>query len=252
MSNVSRAQRVGSFGRVVDDYERGRPRYPDEAVRWLVGDARRVADVGAGTGKLTSSLAKLAPEVAAIEPQHSMLVRLKEVVVGAYSVCAQAEALPIDSSWAEVVVVGQAFHWFDQQRAVPEIARVLKPGGHLALVWNVRDESVDWVAELTRITGSDNSQETRSRLKRMSHFGDFEMRSFRTVHFLDRHALVAHVQSRSHVAVLDEADRRRVMEAVMRLRDRHPDLAGQDPIEFPYRTEAYRVARKDLRGPTLV
>jgi SAM-dependent methyltransferase len=243
MSAASRAQRVGSFGRVVDDYERGRPRYPDKAVRWLIGDARKVADIGAGTGKLTSSLAKLTSEVVAIDPQHSMLVRLKEVVAGAYTVRARAEALPIDSSWADVVVVGQAFHWFDHQRALPEIARILKPRGHLALVWNVRDESVDWVAELARITGSDNSQETRSRLKRTSHFGDLEMQSFRTIHFLDRHALVAHVQSRSHVAVLNEADRRRVIAAVMRLRDSHPDLAGQDPIEFPYRMEAYRAEK---------
>jgi SAM-dependent methyltransferase len=171
------------------------------------------------------------------------LVRLREEVVGTYTVCAQAEALPIDSRWADAVIIGQAFHWFDQERALPEIARILRSRGHLALVWNVRDVSVDWVAELARITGSDNSQQTRSSLKRTSHFGDFEMRSFQTVHLLDRHALVAHVQSRSHVAVLREADRRRVIEAVIRLRDGHPDLAGQDPIEFPYRTEAYRAEK---------
>lgn len=109
MSGASRVRRAGSFGRIVDDYERGRPHYPGGAVRWLVGDARRVVDVGAGTGKLTRSLVEPAREVAAVEPQHSMLVRLKEVVEEAHALCAQAEALPIHSGWAEVVVVARPF-----------------------------------------------------------------------------------------------------------------------------------------------
>lgn len=243
MNQTFRGQRAGSFGRVVDDYERGRPRYPDEAVRWLVGDAQKVIDLGAGTGKLTSSLVQRIPEVVAIEPQEPMVKRLQQSVAGARSICAVAEALPVRDGWADAVLVAQAFHWFDQERAVPEIARVLGTGGHLGLVWNVRDESVDWVGELALIAGRDNSRETRGALPQVPPFGGFVSRKFRMVQVLDRESLLAHVRSRSNVAALPEAERAEVVAAVGRLCDVHPDLAGRDHFDFPYVTVAYRVEK---------
>jgi SAM-dependent methyltransferase len=235
-----RKEQIRSFGRVVRDYERGRPSYPMDAVRWLIGDAERAIDLGAGTGKLTSSLVETDREVVAIEPQETMVKQLSEAVRGPLAVCAGAEALPVRTGWADVVVVAQAFHWFDQGRSLPEIARVLRPGGRLSLVWNVRDESVEWVARLSEITGPDNSTDTRASLDGAPYFGPFESRSFRMVQVLDIDSLVAHVRSRSRVASLPELEKAQVIEEVRRLCDTHPDLAGVDRIEFPYVTEAYR------------
>jgi SAM-dependent methyltransferase len=243
MPERSRAHLAGFFGRNIDDYERGRPTYPSEAVRWLIGDAQRVIDLGAGTGKLTSALIAHVPEVVAIEPQISMVSQLNRSVTGATAVCGRAEQIPIESGWADAVVVAQAFHWFDQDRAVPEIARVLKPHARLGLIWNVRDETIEWVAELSRIASRDNSAHIRSSLKQIPNFQPFEMKTFLMVQSLDRNALLAHVRSRSSVAAVDEAERRRIMKAVVQLCETHPDLAGKARFELPYRTQAFRAQK---------
>ncbi len=236
----ARAARATSFGRTATEYERGRARYPNEAVRWLVGESSRIVDLGAGTGKLTGALVAPAAEVVALEPQHAMAVELRRTAPDALAACAVAEAAPVRSQWAEAVVVAQAFHWFDQERAVPEIRRLLAPGGSLGLIWNVRDESVGWVAELTRIAGAENSLETRARLDRLPGFEPFEYRRWRTSQLLDRDTLLAHVGSRSTVATLGERERGRVLDQVTALCERHPDLAGRESFELPYETQAFR------------
>ncbi len=199
--------------------------------------------MGAGTGKLTSALLDNASEVVAVEPQHTMLLRLARDLPGAYAACARAEELSIKSGWADLVIAGQAFHWFDQSQALTQIARVLKSRGHVALIWNVRDESVDWVAQLARITGSDNSKETRTTLSSSAPFGQFEVRRYQMGAVLDKAGLVAQVHSRSHVATLGASQRREITEAVLRLCDSHPDLAGKSDIEFPYTTEAFKAEK---------
>jgi ubiquinone/menaquinone biosynthesis C-methylase UbiE len=244
MPERTRAHLAGLFGRVADDYERGRPTYPSEAVRWLIGDAQRVIDLGAGTGKLTSALIGLVPEIVAVEPQLSMVNQLKRALAGAHAVCGSAERIPIRSRWADAVVVAQAFHWFDQERAVPEIARVLKPPARLGLIWNVRDESIDWIAELSRLASRDNSAHIRSSLKQVPLFRPFETKTFQMVQVLDRNALLAHVRSRSTVAAVDEAERIRIMKAVVQLCDRHPDLAGKTRFELRYKTQAFRAQKE--------
>jgi SAM-dependent methyltransferase len=244
MPERSRAHLAGLFGRIADDYERGRPTYPSEAVRWLIGDAQRVIDLGAGTGKLTSALVGLVPEVVAVEPQLSMVNQLNRAVAGAHAVCGSAEKIPIRSRWADAVVVAQAFHWFDQERALPEIARVLKPSARLGLIWNVRDESIDWIAELSRIGTRDNSAKIRSSLKQLPHFRPFEMKTFQMSQVLDRNTLLAHVRSRSSVAAVDEVERLRIMKAVVQLCETHPDLAGKARFELRYETQAFRAQKQ--------
>jgi SAM-dependent methyltransferase len=241
MNQPSWAQQAASFGGVVDEYERGRPSYPDEAVRWLIEDSHRVIDLGAGTGKLTSRVTKSGvPEVVAIEPQEPLVRRLHQLVPDALVVCGGAERIPVRKAWADAVVVAQAFHWFDQTRAVPEIARVLKPHGRLGLVWNLRDESVDWVAELSRISGIDNSRQTRSALEQIPAFEPFESRIFKMVQVLDQDSLIASVRSRSNVSMLDDVQRANITNAVLRLCATHPSLSGRRYFEFPYVTEAFR------------
>jgi ubiquinone/menaquinone biosynthesis C-methylase UbiE len=147
---ADRTRRARSFGSVAEVYERARPIYPDDAVRWLAGTGPHdVVDLGAGTGKLTRSLVALGHRVTAVEPSVEMLEQLRSAVPDAVAVEGSAESIPLAEASADVVTAAQAFHWFDQLVALREIARVLRPGGRIALVWNARDDRVEWVAELT-------------------------------------------------------------------------------------------------------
>jgi SAM-dependent methyltransferase len=241
--NEARRVRAGSFGDTAHDYERGRAMYPDEAVEWLVDGSSRVVDLGAGTGKLTGTLALHASEVLALEPQRQMLLHLRRAAPSAFAACSVAEMLPVRSGWADAVVVAQAFHWFDQRRAVPEIRRILSPGGRLGLIWNVRDESTDWVAELARIAGPENSSETRAGLDRLPGFEVFDHRTWRTSQTMNRATLLAHIKSRSNVSAMSERDREQALEQVGELCDTHPALRGPGTFELPYQTHAYRTRR---------
>jgi SAM-dependent methyltransferase len=241
------SERATSFGAIARDYERGRATYPDEAVSWLVAGARRVVDLGAGTGKLTAALVSRGLEVLALEPQHAMAVQLRRSAPAAMAACSTAEATPLTPGWAERVTVAQAFHWFDQARAVPEIRRLLSPDGQLGLIWNVRDESVDWVGELSHLAGPENSADTRARLDRLPGFAPFELRTWRTSQVLDRASLLAHVRSRSNVATLGDRDRDRVLNQVARLCDTHPGLKGRRSFEMAYETQAFRARLMESR-----
>ena len=108
-------------------------------------------DLGAGTGKLTVTLARIGVEVTAVEPDQGMLAELRRELPSVLSALGSAEDIPLPEGSVNAVLVGQAMHWFDLGRAVPEIARVLTPGGVLAALWNVDDDRVGWVAELARI-----------------------------------------------------------------------------------------------------
>lgn len=147
-----RYRQAGSFGAEADAYERGRPPYPPEAVAWLVAEhARTVVDLGAGTGKLTRALRAPGREVIAVEPSVGMREKFSEVLPDVRVMEGTGESIPLPDSSVDTLVCAQAWHWVDAERAVPEAARVLRPGGRLSLVWNSRDLSVPWVAELDGI-----------------------------------------------------------------------------------------------------
>src|SRR3954471_9902173 len=131
---------AAGFASAADVYERARPSYPVEAVEWMarrtgLGPGSTVVDVGAGTGQLTRPLPATGARVVAIEPVAEMRAKLD----GFESHDGTAEELPLADASADVITVAQAFHWFDHARALPELHRVLRPGGHLALFWNSRD-----------------------------------------------------------------------------------------------------------------
>ncbi|HEY1133684.1 MAG TPA: class I SAM-dependent methyltransferase [Nocardioides sp.] len=140
--------RARVFGSFAADYDRYRPDYPPGALDWVLPeDAERVADVGAGTGKLTAALLDRGLHVDAVEPDAAMLEQLGRVAPGARRHRAGAEELPLADDSVDAVVVGQAWHWVDVERAVPEVRRVLRPGGTLGLLWNTVDtEAGGWVA----------------------------------------------------------------------------------------------------------
>ncbi len=215
---------ASSFAQVADSYERGRPSYPEEAVRWLVGDEPRdVVDLGAGTGKLTRVLVELGHRVTAIEPLPEMLELLPAAAPGAKAVLGNAEVIPLPDAYADVVAAAQAFHWFDLDVALPEIARVLRPGGRLALVWNVRDDSEAWVAELSTLIGRESVMlpDVSEPLARSGLFEPVEQQNFRFTQILDRATLLDLVVSRSYCAKLPPADRKPVLDDVERLFDEH-------------------------------
>ncbi len=230
-----------SFGHAADAYERARPSYPEEAVGWLVPPgARRVADVGAGTGKLTRQLCARGLDVVAVEPIRQMRDQLIRAVPGVPVLAGTAEQIPLPGASVDAVLLAQAWHWVDPVRALPEVARVLRPGGWLGLVWNVRDESVGWVAELGRIMrpGGEPAHDRAPDLG--PPFGEPERRLVRWVGHLTPERLLDLVCSRSYVITQPPAQRAAILAGVRRLLVTHPALAGRRDIALPYLTSCTR------------
>jgi SAM-dependent methyltransferase len=145
------------FSAGADAYDRGRPSYPaaavDHVVRQLrIGHGSRVIDLGAGTGKFTDLLLGTGADIVAVEPVPEMRAKLVAALPSVTALHGTSESIPLDDAAVDGVVAAQAFHWFDPGRAVPEMIRVLRPGGGVALVWNQRDESVPWVKDMSDIT----------------------------------------------------------------------------------------------------
>jgi SAM-dependent methyltransferase len=233
------------FGAAAADYVAGRPDYPAELVDWLVGAAGAVADVGAGTGKLTAALVRPGREVVAVEPDGDMLAALAREVPAARVAQGSGEALPLPDASVDAVVYGQAWHWVDVPRASAEAARVLRPGGALGLVWNVRDSDVDWVGELGSIMlGSAAERMIDSDAVRVAApFGPIERRDLRWTRPMTPDQLVAMAASRSYVIALPVDERTALLDDVRALLTRHPETAGRDRIEMPYTTSAFRTLR---------
>jgi SAM-dependent methyltransferase len=237
-----RAARASSFGAAAAAYQRGRPPYPTEAVEWLLpAGAHSVLDLGAGTGKLTRQLCDRGLDVVAAEPSAGMREQLARSVPEARLLAGTAEHIPLDDRTVDAVLVAQAWHWIDPARAVPEVARVLVPGGRLGLLWNVRDESHDWVAELGRIMhrhGDDDGDGPQPDVG--PPFGPLERRDIAWRFRLTRDAVLDLVASRSHVIVLPPDERDAVLADVRHLLDTDPGLAGCNEVELPYVTQCFR------------
>ena len=146
------SRRARSFGPAAATYAEHRPDYPRDGIRWglaaATGEVTRVLDLAAGTGKLTGGLLALGVEVTAVEPDAAMLTELAARFPAARALVGRAERIPLADGAVDAVTVGQAFHWFDRDAALAEIARVLRPGGALAALWNREDDSVGWVADM--------------------------------------------------------------------------------------------------------
>ncbi len=233
-----------SFGSMVAAYDRGRPGYPTSAVTWLTGDDPMIVlELGAGTGRLTSALVEQGHAVHATEPDASLLDVLRERVPGASARRCGAEKIPANDHSVDVVVVAQAFHWFDHARALPEIARVLKPGGHLALVWNLFDQRIPWVKRLSAQIGGVDAKGTdalasTSFLEDSPLFGEVDAHSFQHWQHINRHSLGELVESRSHIAELDPPERETKLAQILSFYD---DFGrGSVGMELPYFAHCYR------------
>jgi len=229
-----------------DRYERGRPDYPAAAIAKIVElldlrPGRTVLDLAAGTGKLTRLLVPSGANVVAVEPVPEMRAELERVVRGVAAMGGTAERIPLTDSFVDGVTVGQAFHWFDEEPALREIHRVLKPGGGVALIWNARDERNELQAALSELiaplegdTPRRTMRDWKTMLAESGLFERCERKLFENVQETDEQGVVDRVTSISFVALAPGSVRvdleRRIRELV---RDTEP------PIRLPYMTEVY-------------
>jgi SAM-dependent methyltransferase len=232
MSGIHRSAAEG-FSRSAEAYERGRPEYPAEAIDYLVSllpAAAEVLDLAAGTGKLTRPLMGAGLRVVAVEPVAEMRAAVPGALEGT------AEAIPLADGSVDAVTVGQAFHWFDGDAALAEIARVLRPDGLLALVWNKRvdddpvNRAVQHLIDPYRADTPGHRGPWRTAFDRTAAFTPLDERIFDQQVVQDADGLEARVGSISFIAALDVADRARVLE-------RARAIAGDGEVTVPYRTE---------------
>ena len=247
---------IKGYSKASARYEQGRPEYPEDLIGWLERElglrcGMRVADLGAGTGKFTRLLARTGAQVVAIEPVDAMRERIGQAAPGAVVLGGTAEAIPLDDAAIDALVCAQAFHWFANDRALREIHRVLRPGGKLGLVWNVRDESSAWGAAITAIIAPYEGNVPRF------HTGQwrlpFEPKTMfdeprRTV-FAHHHVgsfeqvVIDRIMSVSFIAALPESEKAAVEARLRALPDAFPALRAAQ-IKFPYRTEAWLTTRR--------
>lgn len=244
------------YGAAAQIYEQARPGYSTEAVAHLgeglgLRAGMPLAELGAGTGKLTRELIGFGAALVAVEPVPAMRDIFAALLPRVQLVAARAEDLPLRSACVEAVVVGQAFHWFDAPAALAEIHRVLRPGGRLGMVWNVRDESVQWVAALTRLIDSHvgSGPTFRSGAWQRSFdstdlFGPLHEATFPHEQPVDVDGVLARVASISYIAALPESERRRVADQVRVLLAGHPETAGRDSFVIRHHTDVFWCERR--------
>jgi SAM-dependent methyltransferase len=251
MSDIHPAAAAG-FAAAADAYERGRPSYPQEAIAWMVErlrleEGRDVLDLAAGTGKLTRALVPSGARVVAVEPIDEMREQLFSALPDVDAFDGTAEAIPLPDGSVDAVTCGQAFHWFQVEPALREIHRVLRPGGSLALIWNIRDLADPLQARIQEILAPHGGDVRSHRafdpteLLVESLFGPVEHRSWPYVQRLSRAHLVDRIASTSYIAILDPDARAAVLSQVLEAADGVPE-----PISIPYTTDVY-VA--DRAGP---
>jgi SAM-dependent methyltransferase len=253
---AGRAAKALSFGANAAEYERARPEYPLEAVRWLVdGASGPVVELGAGTGKLTRSLARLGVRVLAVEPDERMLdilrgLRLPEVepVVGT------AETLPVPDGTADAVVAGSAFHWFDLDRTLAECARVLREGGSLAFAWNRRDDRDPAMTLLSDLIRGDEpraggrDRDWQRLVEASGLFEQVERAEFRHALSLRPERLGDLLRSYSRVRSLPLDEQASLLARAKAAVGREPGLWQRGLLELPFVVECYRARIRAARG----
>ncbi|MBK5529272.1 methyltransferase domain-containing protein [Pseudomonas sp. TH06] len=242
---------AAGYKTAADTYVKGRPDYPPQVTEWLAATLnldghKTVIDLGAGTGKFTGRLVATGAQVIAVEPVAQMLEKLSEAWPQVLAVSGTATDLPLPDASVDVVLCAQAFHWFASTEALTEIARVLKPGGKLGLIWNLRDAQVSWVPRLDAIVnaleGDTPRYYTGAWRTAFPHpaFGPLQLQQFHHGHTgSPEDVIVNRVRSTSFIAALPEAQRAKVDEQIRALIAAEPALRGRDVITVPYETAAF-------------
>jgi SAM-dependent methyltransferase len=242
------ARRAGSFGMHAAVYAEHRPDYPATGIRWALSGAahppRQVLDLAAGTGKLTEGIVALGLEVTAVEPDPDMLAQLRRRLPGVSALDGTAERIPLPAASLDAVLVGQAFHWFDQHAALIEIARVLRPGGVLGALWNHEDLDVPWVAELIALnrTTASHREVPVDEIARHSLFGSVEREDFPHSQRCTADSLTATIGTHSHTLVVSGQERADLLGKVRAYLGTRPETARGE-FELPIRTTVLRTRR---------
>ncbi len=226
-------------------YQKARPDYPADAVSFLVNslgidDDAHVLDLGAGTGIFTGQLIPYCAKITAVEPTSGMREILRQRLPTVNVLDGRDVAIPLEDAAVDCVVVAQAFHWFDAPVAMEEIHRVLVDGGRLGVLWNERDESVSWVADLGEAMRWPTHQpyavgQDFTPVLLSGPFVNIERRKFSHRQLLDHEGLRQRVLTTSYIAVMDDDEQRTVMREVQKVMDQLPET-----IELPYVTDVYR------------
>ncbi len=248
---------VQGYQTAASTYRAGRPDYPKELIAILHGDlsighGKAVLDLGAGTGKFTTLLASTGADVIAVEPVEAMRRELAAALPAVDLRDGTAAHIPMPDAAVDAVFCAQSFHWFATRATLDEIHRVLKPGGLLGLVWNVRDESVGWVAALTDLIApyQDDTPRYRDMVWRALFptpgFTDLNETSIPYAHegrveqiVLDR------FMSISFVAAQTPEIQRSIEAGIHDLITRTAALSGPGPASFPYNTCLYTCRKAD-------
>ncbi|MGV9566229.1 class I SAM-dependent methyltransferase [Streptomyces sp. NPDC003480] len=261
MTDTTRAL---SFGEIADSYSRYRPGVPAAAVEWLLPDGGdTVVDLAAGTGALTRTLvgSGRVERVVAVEPDERMRELFTRNCPGVQVLPGTAESMPLPDGSADGLLIAMAWHWVDPERAVPEIARVLRPGGTFGVLWNHRDLSVPWVADLDRFTRTARARESgrggavqaaRSDVvdpQAGSSFSPFHERHTTWFMTLTAEELVGHLGTDASAIALSPESRRTVDEQVAAYLRDELGLSGDRTIELPMDCRCLRATRRPSPAP---
>jgi SAM-dependent methyltransferase len=235
-----RERQAASFGAAAKAYQRGRPGYPPAALDWLLpAGARHVLDLGAGTGKLTGQLVARGLDVVAVDPSDGMLEQLRAAVPGVPTMIGTAEEIPLEDGAVDAVLVAQAWHWVDPERAPREVARVLKPGGRIGLLWNRRDDRSAWVAEFGEIMEGGFSHDFHTSAVGPP-FGALERFDTEWSYELTTEQLEDLATSRSYVIGMSRTEREAILERVRALAAHELERTGGERLSMPYVTQSFR------------
>lgn len=257
------------FGAEATAYDQARPSYPADAVAWLtaalrIAPERRVIDLAAGTGKLTALIAGAGADLVAVEPVAAMRARLRQRLPGIPLVAGVAEAMPFAAGSVDAVVVAQAFHWFDAPRALAELARIVRPGGGLGLIWNARDRGVDWVDQIWTVMdrvernapwrddedGTGNGDPEMRRSERYltddgaAGWSPWTRATFYHVHHSTHDQVIDRIRSVSHVAVLPPGPQQAVLGEIREILRTHPQTRDAATVGIGYRVDAMVAERR--------
>src|ERR1700722_10693842 len=231
-------------------YVAGRPEYPPQIEEWLrtdlgLGKNKTALDLAAGTGKFSSRLLATGATVIAVEPVQAMLNELRRQYPEVEARSGMAQAIPIEDASVDAVVCAQSFHWFATPEALREIHRVLRPGGAFGLIWNLRDDSVPWVAALSRIMQPFEGDAPRFHSQKWRDvfpaegFSPLREKRFANYHTgSPENVIIDRILSVSFMAALPLREQERVIAQMREVIANSPDLAGKAQVTFPYETLA--------------
>lgn len=239
------------FSAAADSFVLGRPDYPAALADWLrnelgLGPGAKVVDLGAGTGKFTPRLLETGATVFAVEPVERMLDKLAATLPKVEALLGKATEIPLPNASVDAVVCAQSFHWFASPEALAEIRRVLKPGGKLGLVWNVRDERVGWVAHFGEIVNRAEGDTPRyhhgswRKVFPAEGFGPLNEQHLGHVHRGNPEDVILNrARSVSFIAAMAPEKQEAIIDELRVLIATEPALRGQTEVEFPYETAAF-------------